>query len=274
MTRLLLATGAFSALVLLAGCDAGTSSEPVALSLGVAAQVNGTALSPTPATFYALGGTRASVTGARLYLSGLTLLRKDGTNVPVSGPTVTVPIRTLAGKDSTLTVADRIVLVRSDKGEATYALGEVPAGDYAGLRYTVGLTGLTNRADATQAPAGHPLARQTDLNNFWSWNSGYIFTRVEGLLDLNGDGVADPGAKWEIHVGTSPMAVTVTSNVPFTLRGGAAQTLGLVADYGRLLQGVDFADPAQRVTHTMDNMPLAAKVNANVAAALVFQGVQ
>lgn len=276
MNRILLAAGALSALVALSACDSTESSDPATLTLSIDPQINGTALNAAnPNALYTVGGVKTTVTGARLYLSEITLLKKDGTTVRLAGPTVTVPIRTTAGKDSTLTVSDRIVLVKSDKGETSYALGEAPAGDYAGMTYTVGLTGLANRADATQAPAGHALAKQTDLNNFWSWNAGYIFARFEGVLDLNHDGTpdADAASTWEMHLGTSAMATTVTSNTPFRLESGRHQELRVVADYGALMSGIDLSDASQRKCHTMDNVAVATKARANVSTAVAFRGV-
>lgn len=77
-----------------------------------------------------------------------------------------------------------------------------------------------------------------------------------------------------MHLGTAGYVTDVTLTTPFTLRGGDAQALTLVADYARMMQGVDLADPAQRVCHTMNNVPVASKVKANVPSAFTLAGVE
>ncbi|MBK8003329.1 MAG: metallo-mystery pair system four-Cys motif protein [Gemmatimonadetes bacterium] len=69
--------------------------------------------------------------------------------------------------------------------------GRVPAGDYRGLRFTVGVPWALNHLDLTrQAP---PL----DLTAmFWTWASGYTFLR----LDLSTDG---PVNRLFLHLGSS-----------------------------------------------------------------------
>lgn len=165
MNRLSLGAASLAALSLLAGCDAATSDDPVALSLTVDPRVGTQALTTNPNTLYTFGIARATLSSARLYISEITLLTADGESVRLAGPPVTLPAKTTAGADTTITVTDRIVLARSDMGETTYTLGEAPAGRYTGVRFKVGIAGIANRVDATQAPAGSALAKQTDKNN-------------------------------------------------------------------------------------------------------------
>lgn len=262
----------------LGACDGGggASDEPTRLSLAVDPRVGAVALSTNPATLYDIGGARSTVTGARLYVSAITLLKADGTELKLTMPAESLPVRDASGATSTVSIDERIVLVRSDAGETTTALGDVPAGRYTGLRYTLGISGAANHVDATQAPAGHPLAKRTDLNNHWSWNSGFIHTRLDGRLDLDRNGAPDTAkaAAWQLHLGTDAYTTVVTSTTPFTLSGGRAQALVLTADYGRVMQGIDLNDPAKRLCHTMDNLPVATAAKANMAAAVTFAGVR
>jgi uncharacterized repeat protein (TIGR04052 family) len=60
----------------------------------------------------------------------------------------------------------------------TKITGTAPAGDYTGLRFTLGLPFEQNHQDATLAPA--PL---NDLGMFWGWQFGYLFARIEGATN-------------------------------------------------------------------------------------------
>jgi len=67
--------------------------------------------------------------------------------------------------------------------------GTVPAGDYVGLTFRVGVPAALNHADAATAD---PPLNFTAL--FWSWQSGYKFIRIEAL---NGG----PGLR--LHLGST-----------------------------------------------------------------------
>lgn len=257
----------------LVGCEADTMEDDASLSLLLDARVGTqTLVANAPNQAYTVNGRKMTLASARVYLSDIILLREDGTEVPVSMEPVTLPAKAEDGTDTQVTVDRRVVLARSDAGGTSYTLGDVPAGAYKGVRFNVGLAGLANRADATQAPATSPLATQTDKSNYWSWNSGYIFLRLDGKVDANGDGVADD-ADWNVHLGTSAMLTPVELLEPFDLEEGEMQDLHVMVDYARMLQGIDYGNAANFVCHTMNNLPVANAVKANLPAAFTLHGV-
>ncbi|ATB28606.1 MbnP family copper-binding protein [Melittangium boletus] len=109
----------------------------------------------------------------RVYLHDVRLVAEDGQEVPV---TLT--------EDGVWQKSGAVLLDFADKsglctnGTAamnTRIMGSVPEGNYRGLRFTLGLPGSLNHQDVSIAPA--PF---NDLGLFWSWRSGYLFTRIEG----------------------------------------------------------------------------------------------
>lgn len=54
-------------------------------------------------------------------------------------------------------------------------VGTAPEGRYTGLRFKLGVPETLNHLDVSTAPA--PL---NDASLYWSWRSGYLFTRIEG----------------------------------------------------------------------------------------------
>lgn len=109
----------------------------------------------------------------RVYLHDVRLVAEDGTEVPV---TLTEDGTWQHSGALLLDFADRSGLC-SNGTEATRTrlAGAVPEGRYRALRFTLGLPESLNHQDVSTAPA--PF---NDVGLFWSWRSGYLFTRIEG----------------------------------------------------------------------------------------------
>jgi uncharacterized repeat protein (TIGR04052 family) len=71
--------------------------------------------------------------------------------------------------------------------------GSLPAGDYSGLRFVIGVPFEQNHLDGAtvQAPLDSP-------GMYWSWQSGFKFLRVDFLL-------AD-ATRWNVHIGSTQCA--------------------------------------------------------------------
>lgn len=87
-------------------------------------------------------------------------------------------------------------------------LEDVPAGDYTGISFVVGVDSARNVAGAQTGAL--------DVNNsmFWSWNTGYIFFRMEGNLLASS---AYPAKSFLMHVGgfTKPYNAIRTVKLTF-----------------------------------------------------------
>lgn len=120
----------------------------------------------------------------------------------------------------------------------TQVRGTVAAGDYTGIRFTLGVPESLNHADQTTATA--PL----DLTAlFWSWNAGYKFARLDHTSDAQPEG-------WFVHLGSTGCSPAGDPTVPATscanahrpvvsLDGFDWQTDAIAADYGALLADSD-----------------------------------
>lgn len=143
------------------------------------------------AEFAGIGTTASTIrlTDFRFYVSRLRLVRVDGSEQPI----------TLA--QDGLWQVDDVALLDFEDGSATCANGtaqtrsvvegRVPAGQYVGVRFDVGLPFDKNHQEPTLAPSPLNLSRM-----FWSWNAGYKFMR----LDIRSTG--QPKG-WMIHLGST-----------------------------------------------------------------------
>lgn len=245
------------------GCQADLDPAPALLNVELHGKVNGADFAP--GVPFTVSGRQMHSTTARVYLNELVLLHEDGREVRAPFEPITLPARNEAGETVQHVVNESVAFFVLDGAapKDRVRVGEVPSGRYRGVRVKLGMDGLTNRVDASQAPSGHPLARRTDVSNYWNWNSGYIFVRFDGRMDTDGDGALD--TDWRLHLGRSENASVVTFDTPFELRGGAEQHLQFELDIARLIAGVDYSDTANR--GCMSAPACAQAVNAVRAAA-------
>ncbi len=132
------------------------------------------------------------------------------------------------------------------------------------LKFNVGIDSVTNgqTVDAFNArEATDPLSVQNPAMH-WSWSSGYIFLKINAMVDTDADGTPDAVA--EFHVGMNSFLQAVEFITHRDLEKGV-NTVSLNFNIAKLFDGVNLA--TEYSTHTMDDMPLANKIKANLAAA-------
>lgn len=139
-----------------------------------------------------------------------------------------------------------------------FNLGMVPSGTYYGVEFVVGIAdSATNHGDP--ALQDGVLAPQNPSMH-WSWNSGYIFVRLEGSYAKTQGGA--PTNHYEFHLGMDNLARTVEISKEIEVTYGASNSAMIMVDHKAFLKGVDFS--ADTVTHTMDYMMLAMKIANNL----------
>ncbi|MFN4146925.1 MAG: MbnP family protein [Runella sp.] len=77
---------------------------------------------------------------------------------------------------------DQYFLIREiDPKTLAVKLNDVPAGDYTSLSFIIGVDSLKSTADVSQRKGVLDIASYGDDAMYWSWNSGYIFLKFEGI---------------------------------------------------------------------------------------------
>jgi hypothetical protein len=151
----------------------------------------------------------------------------------------------------------------------------VPDGNYQRLKFGIGIPRDYNKdQDPAQYPSSSPLSVAGSQGMFWSWNTGYIFTKLEGKSDTTGtDGVSllSPVA---IHAGDDSSYRDMLSP-EFNIKMEAGVVKEIVVNirmdylfgYGND-NGIDIA--LEAVTHTSTNPELAQKFMDNLSEAIVI----
>jgi hypothetical protein len=138
----------------------------------------------------------------KFYLSQLSVIKSDGTTEALMD----------------------IDLVDMADGPVNYPF-TLAEGDYKGIQFGIGVPEEWNKdQDPTQYPNDHPLSVNGADGMFWTWNTGYIFTKVEGKADLEGgDDLISPFA---FHCGEDPLFRThVEDQSPFSISKDGTSTL-------------------------------------------------
>lgn len=190
----------------------------------------------TATVFTTTNGQRFRMSTVRYYLSNFALVTSD---------------------NSVVSIPESYLLVKP--AQTDYSLPEVPPGTYAKLRFYVGIDSATNSGGTMpiDRPAGHPLGLQNP-SMFWSWSTGYIFLKMEGLADTLGTGPVDQNFSWHIG-GPDHFRLVEIPLSNFTLTAGQTGNLHIKADINEIIRNIDFK--IERMTHTMDNRSLALKIS-------------
>ena len=70
----------------------------------------------------------------------------------------------------------------SDETTADVELSDIPEGNYSGVSFVIGVDSNRNTLPVSERTGAlDPTAAGQDM--YWSWNSGYIFLKMEGMYD-------------------------------------------------------------------------------------------
>ncbi|WP_373551687.1 MbnP family protein [Haliscomenobacter sp.] len=136
-----------------------------------------------PQTYTNANGDQFNVTLLNYYISNIKLKKSDGT------------VYTVPQDNSYFLVQESNVASREIK------LSNIPVGDYAEVTFMVGVDSVRNTMDLSKRTGIlDPAAHSGDDNMYWSWNSGYIFFKMEGLSP---QATADAAGnkKFRYHIG-------------------------------------------------------------------------
>jgi hypothetical protein len=128
------------------------------------------------------------------------LLTASGTYSNSSGEAFTVTkfnyyisnIRLTGKNDSVYAVPESYYLVKHMEGSESFTLTGIPAGTYSAVEFLIGV-------DSARNVSGAQTGALDEANGmFWTWNTGYIFLKLEGMyvstITPNADNFA-------IHIG-------------------------------------------------------------------------
>jgi hypothetical protein len=210
----------FAALTL-TGCEKDSDTKPTigTLDLQFEQTVGTDPLTLSTRTYTTPAGDQFKVTSFRQYISNIKLTKTDGSQYAVPESYYLL--------DAAVPTSLRL------------GLKNIPVGDYRALTFTVGVDSVRNVSGAQTGAL--------DPNNgmFWTWNSGYIYTKLEGTSPQapRPAGVAEGGLVFHIGGFKSPNNTIRTVSLPFAtgttllVRNDHAPEIHLNADVLKMFTG-------------------------------------
>ena len=231
---------------LLIACGGGGDAGPRAVTLEFAAYAgNAPVQCGTAVTGLGSGGVDAQIKDFRFYVSNVKLLKADGTEVAL----------TLGANDdwNLSSGADSLTLIDLEDATGSCAAGTaatnatikgtVPAGNYVGVKMTMGVPFALNHSD--YATATKPLDIQAMA---WSWQSGRKFAKIE-LTDPAGVPGTWAANTFNFHLGSTgctgnpangeTVSCAAPNRMDFKLASFDPSTQKIAVDLKALVAGTD-----------------------------------
>ena len=154
--------------------------------------------------------------------------------------------------------------IKAGEGKNSFALENIPNGNFDRIRFHIGLPSAINHADAAQWPAKHPLNPTVD-GLYWGWAGGYVFLAIEGAWN---DGHKQSG--YSYHLANDPQLMTVELSVALNLNSD--REIQLALDMDKIFSAPNRIElnNANDSTHSRTNDVLAAQLRENIEGAFAI----
>ena len=142
-----------------------------------------------------------------------------------------------------------------------WSLSDIPVGSYDRISFNIGVPEALNGMDPGEFPSGHPLAKPAE--NWFSWKS-YIFLKVEGNIDLDGDGVLETGIA--LHTGSDEALRNVGMEYPLIISQDQTSQINLAIDLYQLFNGSERIYPIEEnpQIHSLTQLDAALEISDNI----------
>lgn len=138
-------------------------------------------------------------------------------------------------------LSPQYLIIRPDVARSD--LGFMQEGHAHLFNFSVGIDSATNTENGSTGvqpsdftDPNHPLGPQPE-SMYWSWASGYIFVKIEGEVDYEGDGTYDQVFKY--HLGTNEFRKDRSTMVHADVLGGESLDMEMAIDLKEFFKGVD-----------------------------------
>jgi len=145
---------------LLGGCSSGQQADAFPVGIEITHHVGAQPLSLDGTTYKTAAGDEFSVDHLRYYLSNFRLRKADGS--------------WFANPKDPQASNGYFLVDAAAKESSNFLIGPVPGGEYTGIEFLVGVDAERNNAGAQRGDLDPARGM------FWTWNTGYIFFKLEG----------------------------------------------------------------------------------------------
>jgi hypothetical protein len=136
--------------------------------------------------------------------------------------------------------------------------------NYVGVGLSIGVDRVSNAKKPKDFPSSSPFS---DAGYYWDDWKSYIFSKLEGLMDKDGDGKFETG--FTIHTGGDEVYKTVDFSKNFTIKEGEITTVNFELNLNKLLNGIDLT--TVNSTHQTGDLPTMKLFMGNFKEALTIK---
>lgn len=142
-------------------------------------------------------------------------------------------------------------------------------GTYSGIKFGLGVDGSLNHSDPSLLPPSHSFSINQANDMFWTWATGYIFTKYEGRADTTGTLSGPTEQLFFFHTGADTLFREIDLAQNFSINLDQTTTVYIDLDVNKLLNGTNDTINLKidNGTHTMGNLPLASRFVALLSKA-------
>ena len=162
---------------------------------------------------------------------------------------------------------------QADPKSQVIQLKDVPSGNYSEMSFMIGVDSVKSISPITERVGALDVTNYGDDGMYWSWNSGYIFLKIEGTSPVVP--VRSSGQRsYQIHVGgygggfdggkkmtNNLRTVTLPISSKATVRGNIAPEIHVLTDAKKIFDGP--AKISLATTNNVHNPDIAAPVADN-----------
>jgi hypothetical protein len=200
-------------------------------------------------TYKNAAGEDFTVTMLNYYISNFKLLKADGSSY-------TVP------QDSSY-----FLIKEADKASQTVKLKNIPAGQYTGVEFMIGVDSLRNTLGLDKWYGVLDQGSHDAEGMYWAWNSGFIFLKMEGISPA---APANVNGKYRYHIGLYGGDKTPTLNNIRTTKvlfGGKSATVGINAtpQVHLIVDALKIFDGTTKVSIAANPTIMTADYSKNIA---------
>lgn len=141
---------------------------------------------------------------------------------------------------------------------------ELPLGEAKLFNFKIGVESDLNALTPIDFSSANPLS---DAGQYWeSWKS-YIFAKLEGSIDKDGDGRFETGIT--LHTGGNESFRSLSFSKTFTVDAQGSTTLNFDLNINTLLTGIDLA--TVNSSHQTGDLPTMIKMMDNLKNAIILK---
>lgn len=190
----------------------------------------------------------------------------DGRNYAIREFKCYISNLVLVKPDQSTVSVNKVALMDLYKPATMLIAGEVPAGSYTGLQFSLGLDSAQNHTDPSDYPVTHPMSSSNSM--YWTWFTNYIFAKIEGDADTTN---SDSVNTFLYHPGLDSLRQDLAfDNLSIVVAEEQTKKFTLELDLQQVIFGANDTIDVRidNFTHTVDNPGLASRVMRNLKAAI------